>query len=372
MSTALYEIGGDYGNWGAKVVREGRPPVVIRNVAIPFTGDDEDFRKAVRVSNHAANDKDGGIQTESVKLTFGSRQWLVGQAAYDYQLGAQSETSYSRYGTDEWYALIAASFVKLYGSRSGSVALTFSMPVSQFRAKVDDGSGNQIKRRDQIAEMLAGTWEVESEGKRLTYEVMPEYLDIIPEGAGSLAYLCIHPSGQRWVNRDLADSRVVLFDFGGYTLDVLTFNKMKPSDYNQSIASGILHVRRRVSDDLCNKFSLGSVPAPILDDVIQTGLFKFKGGSPIDVSEIVNASLLRLMKDAKSIWDEQLDGGAFFDAVVITGGGGPVIGPLLEAQLGHRNVITIPAGEAHLANATGALYRRKLARHMQSIQTAAG
>ena len=43
MSTALYEVAADWGNWGAKVVRDGQA-VVIRNVAVPYDGSDDDFR----------------------------------------------------------------------------------------------------------------------------------------------------------------------------------------------------------------------------------------------------------------------------------------------------------------------------------------
>lgn len=372
MSTALYEIGGDYGNWGAKVVRDGHEPVVIRNVAVEYDGNDDDYRKQVSLSRNATSEREGKIETTSVRLTMGSKQWIVGQVAYDYSSTARSKTSYARYGTEEWYALIAASFVALYGKRSGAVALTFSMPVNQFRAKVRDEFGTEVKKRDQIAEMLTGTWHVETDdGKQLTYEVMPEHLDIIPEGAGSLAYLCIDPTGKRWIDKTLAESRVVLFDFGGFTLDVLTFDKLKPAAYNESLTSGIIHVRNRIETKLCNKFSLGSIPAPILDEIIQTKQFKFKGGAPLDVSDVVDGALAILMKDALRVWNEELDSGAFFDAVVITGGGGPVLGELLKVQLDHSDVRIIPAGEAHLANALGAVRRRNMRRHMQS-QPAAG
>lgn len=37
-------------------------------------------------------------------------------------------------------------------------------------------------------------------------------------------------------------------------------------------------------------------------------------------------------------WQEELEGGADYDTVIVTRGGGPVIGPLLAPQLNHGDV----------------------------------
>jgi hypothetical protein len=85
------------------------------------------------------------------------------------------------------------------------IALTFSLPVSQFRAG----------KHYEIQDMLTGQWQVEYDDRLLTYEVPEDLVDMAPEGFGSLAYLCLSESGKRFTDRELASSRVVLFDFGG-------------------------------------------------------------------------------------------------------------------------------------------------------------
>jgi hypothetical protein len=100
----------------------------------------------------------------------------------------------------------------------------------------------------------------------------------------------------------------------------------------------------------------------VLDEVIRTKRYRHAGGDPDDVSNVVDAALVSLMKDALRAWQEELDGGADYDTVIISGGGGPVIGPLLAPQLGHRDVRIIPESEAHLANAWGSLRHRKFKR----------
>lgn len=368
MSTDLYEVGGDYGNFAAKVTRTDKS-VVIRNVAARYNGDDDELRKLDESTS--LSNRPGEIPTESERFIFGNEEWIVGDLAYEMSLRAHSPTSYARYGTPEWYALIAASFIKLYGDRSGTIALTFSMPVSQFRAEVVDEQGNVVKQPKRIKELLCGTWEVERKGKRRTYEVLPEFLDIIPEGVGLLSYLCLDPSGKRFVDRELATSRVIVFDFGGYTLDVLTLNELQLGAFNESIESGLINVRNTVDRELKRRYNRSSpVPPKTLDAIISTGKYKHAGGKPEDVSDIVQGALTGLMKDALRIWQEDLGSGADYDTVIIGGGGGPILGPMLEAQLGHHDVRTLPEGEAHLANAWGALYRRKYKREMQARKAA--
>jgi hypothetical protein len=364
MSTDLYEIGGDYGNFAAKATRTGQA-VVIRNVAARYNGDDDEFRSLE--DSAAVSNRPGEIPTESERFIFGNQQWIVGDLAYEMSLRAHSPTSYARYGTDEWYALIAASFLKLYGDRSGTVALTFSMPVSQFRAEVPDENGNLVKQPRRIKELLCGTWEVERQGKRRTYEVVPEFLDIIPEGVGLLSYLCLDPSGKRFVDRELANSRVIVFDFGGYTLDVLTFNELNLGAFNESIETGLINVRNTIDRELKRRYNRSTpVPPKTLDAIISTGKYKHAGGKPEIVTDIVEGALTGLMKDALRIWQEDLGSGVDYDTVIIGGGGGPILGPMLQSQLGHNDVRILPEGEAHLANALGALYRRKYVREMKA------
>ncbi|MCC6904850.1 MAG: ParM/StbA family protein [Anaerolineae bacterium] len=353
MSTALYEVGGDFGNWAAKVVRDGYS-TVIRNVAVQYDGSDDALRELGLFGGVTAGDEP---LTESVQLTLRDQQWIVGEAAFTQSARSFERTTYSRYGTDEWYALVAAALVSLYSKRSGTVALTFSLPVSQLRAG----------RAREIRELLAGQWQIGYDGRVLTYEILPDLIDMIPEGFGSLAYLCLSESGKRFTDRALAENRVVLFDFGGYTLDVITFDRLSMGPYNESLTTGLINVRNDVNKALKRIYNRGDVPGKVLDEVIRTRQYRHAGGKPDDVSTIVDTALVSLMKDALRVWQEELGSGADYDTVIVSGGGGPVIGPLLAPQLGHHDIRIIPEGEAHLANALGSLRHRKFKReYMQA------
>jgi hypothetical protein len=210
--------------------------------------------------------------------------------------------------------------------------------------------------------MLLGQWEVEYDGRALNFEVPDELIDMVPEGFGSLAYLCLSESGKRFTDRDLAGSRVAIFDFGGYTLDINTYHALNLGPYNESLTTGLIHVRNDVNRALKRYYNRGDVPSRVLDEVIRTKHYRHAGGDWDDVSDIVDGALIGLMKDALRVWQEELEGGADYDTVIVTGGGGPVIGPLLAPQLNHGDVRIIPEGEAHLANAWGSLRHRKFKR----------
>jgi hypothetical protein len=55
-------------------------------------------------------------------------------------------------------------------------------------------------------------------------------------------------------------------------------------------------------------------------------------------------ALVSLTKGALRMWQEKLGSIGDFDTVIITGGREPVNGPLLEAQLNHKDVRIIPKG----------------------------
>ena len=354
MSKALFEVGGDWGNWGAKVVT-GSKQVIVENVAVAYDGSEDELRGLGLFGDDLTTPYQV-IPTESVRLSIGDTQWVVGAAAYNLNLRTRQQTSYERYGTDEWYALVCASFVSLFGGQSGAVGLTFSMPVTQFRA----GTHHQVK------EMLAGRHTVVHNGRQLTYEVREDMIDMVPEGFGSLVYLCVSEDGLSFTDRDLAGSRVAVFDFGGFTMDINTYATLNLGPVNDSFDVGLIDVRNQVNQALKARYNRGDVPTNILDEVIRTKQYSHAGGHPEDVSDIVEPALVELTKAALRVYQEGLGGGVDYQTIIITGGGGPVIGELLKPQLNHQDVRIIPKGQAHLANALGSLRHRKFKREYLS------
>jgi hypothetical protein len=266
------------------------------------------------------------------------------------------QTSYARYGQEEWFALIAGTLALLLG-RSAEISLTFSLPVGVFK------SG----RHHEIGQMLTDDeWHVWFDGKKLTFSISPEELLLIPEGVGAMSYLMLKPSGKgfRSDGRKYAETRTVIFDFGGYSLDVLTMNELQPGRFNESIDMGMIDVRNRVNAMLKDSFMRGDLEGAVLDEVIRTRQYSHRGDLPVDVSSFVNEAVLELMRRAVLVWQQSLGGGDDVNNVIIAGGGGPIVGDLLKAQLDHSSVTIIEDGTAHLANVLGAQAYRNLRREL--------
>ncbi len=349
-----YKICGDFGNVAAKAATQNND-VVIRNAAVQYDGqDDELYSLGLFAGDGAGSDQRSEVG-ESVRIALDDTEWIVGEAAYRVAVKSRQKTTYSRYGTEEWRALVAATFAALYPNRSDTIELTYNIPVALIRQKF----------HYELNEIFAGNWNVFYQGRDLNFFVDPDTISMVPEGFGSLCYMCLKESGRDFLDRELAGSRVVVFDFGGFTLDIMTFDALSIGSYNESVTSGIIDVRNAVSRAIKRRWQRSEIPSHVLNEIIRTKQYQHKNET-FDVSGIVDDALVDLMDDALRVWNEDLGGGVDYQAVIISGGGGPIIGPLLAAQLDH-DIRIIPEGEAHRANALGMMryerFRKIQAQH---------
>lgn len=376
-STSTYYDSMDNGNLFNKSINDNEE-AVVRNVVIDYEGTDAEFRD-IEVAAQRKETTDA-IATDSVLFWFENKQRLIGELCYQIDPSVQSNTGNERWGSEEWNAMIAGVLARLHPRRSGTIGLTYSLPVSQFRTTVwrptdDKGNGYEQKVVEYVRELLTRTWEVEINGKLNRYDVVGELLDLLPEGYGTIADLCISDNGRQITDQTLAEGRVIVIDVGGGTTDILTFDRLRPGSYNESLSTGLIHVRKRVEKAIRSKYNRDNIPAKILDEIIQTKHYTHAGYKPDDVSKIVEAAVEDLMEDIKEEWTQSLGRGVDYNAVVISGGGGPVIAPLLKERIKHGGIYEVPAGKAHMANASGGHKRRKMQREVAralAAQAAAG
>jgi hypothetical protein len=356
MSKGFYSVSADVGNWAAKGCRDGQT-VVIRNSVTEYDSASAAVHD-LEVFGSNARETYGSGMTDSVLMQVEDRTWLVGAAAETVKIMTQEATGYERYGSYPWYILFLATLYKLLGNNSAEVALTFSMPVSQFKA---DRAAQSDEDRviPRVIEDLAGVHTVIDNGQRIHYEVLEENIMMLPEGLGALCYWILSDDGRHFTNKELAGSRIVLFDIGGYTTDILTWSALKPDFFNTSIELGLIDVRNAVNEQIKARYNRPDVPLNILDRIITTRQYKHAGSKPKDVGDVVDTAMADLTGRILRAWQQQLGSGIDFDAVLIAGGGAPSVGKQLAPQLNHANIDILPQGEAHIANAAGALRYRK-------------
>jgi hypothetical protein len=143
---------------------------------------------------------------------------------------------------------------------------------------------------------------------------------------------------------------------------VLTFNALEIGTVHGSVERGIINVREAVNAALKRQFRRSDLTTPTLDRIIETGQYKH-AGEVHDVGDMAQNALWELTDGVLDIWQNQLEGGVDYDAIILTGGGAPLVAPSLLPSLRHSNLKCIPRDEAHLANAIGA-YRYAL--HLKS------
>ena len=240
----------------------------------------------------------------------------------------------------------------LYPNAGGDILLTFSLPVDAFSQ-----AQTQVER-------LAGRWQIEyNDGRQTTnlnFNLHPD--NVVPEAFGSLCYFILAVDGSKFVDLEMAEGRVAVIDIGGYTTDVLTFNALEIGTVHSSVERGIINVREDVNAAIKRLFRRSDLTAPTLDQIVETGEYRH-AGEIHDVNDIVEDALWELTDGVLDIWQNQLEGGVDYDAVILTGGGAPLVSPSLLPRLRHSNIKCIPRDEAHLANAIGA-YRYAL--HLKS------
>ena len=282
----------------------------------------------------------------------GGETLALGESAYELGRSQHQRVGYVRYDNPQFPWLVAGLLAKLYPSAGGDIALTFSLPVDAFG-----------QAQSQI-EKLSGHWQIEyNDGRQTTnlnFNLEPD--NVVPEAFGSLCYFILAVDGSRFVDMEMAEGRVAVIDIGGYTTDVLTFDALEMGTVRSSVERGIINVREDVNAALKRQFRRSDLSAPMLDQIVETGEYSH-AGEPHDVNQIVEDALWELTDGVLDVWQNQLESGVDYDAVVLTGGGAPLVSPSLLPQLRHGNIKCVPRDEAHLANAIGA-YRYAL--HLKS------
>lgn len=341
------DISIDLGNKAAKGAIRGRT-TVIRNLAVRDDGSSDNLKDlGLSLSGNGGGPKQQEAG-DSATIWFDNNLWVVGEAAWLRNVYAKEKTGYERYGSAEQMVVWLGTLSVLLSGKPASLGMSFSMPVSQI----------QHGRREEIISNFYGEWTIGINESWVTYEVIPEMAEVVPEGFGSLAYLCLDQAGKKIIDRHLPQSRVLVFDLGGYTLDIGAFENWGLGTFYKSFTTGLVDIRNKVNDEIKNRFNRGDVPGPILEQIIATGCADHKG-KKYDVKDIVERATGDLISQVESIWVEQLGHGADYNTVIMSGGGGPAVGPLLAPIFDHADFRTIPTGEAHIANALGILrYRR--------------
>jgi plasmid segregation protein ParM len=276
---------------------------------------------------------DGFNSGDDFVIEFESNRYAVGETAW--KLGRMRTTAMdrSRVESDFYRILFAASLVAVV-RKSGPLSVIISLPITWYSSRAI------MKKR------LAGEYVVYFNGKRFVYEIAETDMRIVPEGFGTLAGLILDKDAPLEV-KPLMRGRVGVVDIGTKTTDFILFDELEliPAK-SGGIDSALSDVWRSVREEI-GKIYGRTLELHEVDRAITSGHFMQKGKQE-NIAALRDRALHALASavagEIVSLWS----GGNEVDAIVLTGGGAPLIRPYL--QFGHEYLVD----HGHMANCRGA------------------
>lgn len=304
-------------------------------------------------------------------VKWGGFRYAVGDNVFLSGKAVERHQGAFRYGDEFWLFLVATALGKLLPKKGGTVDLTvFAPPSLYFDAK--HAIEERMKQHDsQIAISFKG------DKKARVFSI--EHLTVHPEGLGAVATFALDKQGNP-VASDLLDGKVIVLDFGMYTLDALQIEdgQFNPESLQTATFEG-QGIRAHILDRILNKVKKASDDFALLttdhmDAVLRQGLptgeyILTSGSSTLDVSKLVTKLNERYAAYiANNIIDSAFDGLRGFKGAILVGGGATLVSEHLKqyypdkilAMQDYPHVKQVPAIEL---NAIGGL-RLALARQL--------
>lgn len=223
------------------------------------------------------------------------------------------------------------------------IRLVTGLPISFFR-----------RYRDAITALLKGRHAltaVHPDGRREEKQLYIEQVRVVPQPFGSLFNLMLNDLGKPASQRFLTQ-KIGIVDVGFRTADFTISDRSKYSERGSvSTDAGISSAYTQVATWLQEKSGV-TVELFRLYDAVARGNIKIRGKS-YDIAPVVQqafqALAQRIASDANRLWTDDWD----IDAIVITGGGGQVLAPMLASQLDGEVLPVASDNDVRLANVAG-------------------
>lgn len=211
---------------------------------------------------------------------------------------------------------------------------------------------------------IVKTWHVEWRGETHTFEVIDGVT--IDEPLAGYYNAVLRHDGRAYADRRIVSGTTLMLDTGGFTTDAGVIDPDGDIDYSSfdSQHIGVLDAVENFGRDFRseNRTLLKGVELDRtqLHHALRTGILDLRGlnqpGTPgYDVSQ--HAGLIRegLANEVVNFYD-RYGGAAYFNTLILTGGGSALLERELTDKIRHNNIILADkrATELHMANARGA------------------
>jgi len=236
----------------------------------------------------------------------------------------------------EWYILFLAALTELSGATAAELQIVTGLPVAFYAD------------RQVVRDRLLGEHRVRREGRHAQRFTVTD-CTVIPQPFGTLLSVCLDDRG-RVINLTLASGAIGVVDVGGKTTNLLSVNRLtEVSPETDSVAVGAWDVVRAIRTWLAERYpGLEELRDHQVVDAITACQVKYYGQS-VDLKAIVDETLDPLADQVVAAASQLWNGGATLDAILVTGGGGILLGPYIAHHFRHARVAEDPV----FANALG-------------------
>jgi len=260
---------------------------------------------------------------------------LAGQGAVEQSRFVNRREDRSWIESDEYYLLALAALTELTKATVTELRIVTGLPVAFYGDK------------SVLQDLLMGEHRATREGRRAQVFRVTD-CRVIPQPFGTLLAEALDDRGNV-ADKDLATGNIGVIDVGGKTTNLLSVNRLAEiGKETESVNVGgwdvVRAVRRWLADNCPN---LDLVDHQVIDAIIARQVKYY--GDVVDLSQVVDSALAPMAEQVVAQATQLWDGGAALDAILVSGGGALLLGPVIKSHFRHARVISEPI----FANALG-------------------
>ena len=275
-------------------------------------------------------------------IEYGGQAFFVGELAEAQSRGRGFTLDQNQFLV-QYAKTLALTALAPFADDGDPVRLVTGLPINFFR-RYKDSLTTLLQARHQITLVMPN-------GERKDKNLLIDRVRVIPQPFGSMFNLMLNDFGKPSSQRFLTE-KIGIIDIGFRTADYTISDKTKFSERgSMSSDSGISAAYTAIAHLLHEKSGV-TIELYRLYEAVNRGNIKIKG-KRYEIAGLVQQAFqqlaTRIATEVNRLWADDWD----IDAIVITGGGGSALAPLLAPML-EGEVLPMPADvDARLNNVAG-------------------
>lgn len=256
----------------------------------------------------------------------------------------------SRYNRDYYGVMAAIAMTRIFQRSTDDIFWVGSHPPKDVSYAYD------------LLGAVEGEWEVHWNGCTYQFNVVDGFT--IDEPMAGWANRTLRKDGKDFAQNGIKDGITLVLDIGGYTTDGIVIDVGGAIDYTTalSVEIGVLDAVQDFKEDWKSRNpdmmkGVKLTNDSVYHDAIRTGTMNLRGRGRYGCRDLADETAMALTNKIVSFYEERYGGGANYDYLVFTGGGGALLQDYLKKHIRHNDIrfADDDVKTLHMANARGGL-----------------